>query len=53
MLDRLAGTPAVYPSEFFVEPAKGAAPPRPLSSGRRPLIRHSSAHRRAARFPRR
>jgi transcriptional regulator with XRE-family HTH domain len=40
VLDRLAKTLAVHLSEFFVEPAKGAAPPQPLRSGRRPSLRH-------------
>ena len=35
VLDRLAGTLSVAISEFFVEPAKGASPPKPLRSGRR------------------
>jgi transcriptional regulator with XRE-family HTH domain len=38
VLDRLAKTLAVHVSEFFVEPAKGAPPPEPLKSGRRPTL---------------
>lgn len=38
VLDRLAKTLAVHVSEFFTEPAKGAAPPEPLKSGRRPAL---------------
>jgi transcriptional regulator with XRE-family HTH domain len=38
VLDRLAKTLAVHVSEFFVEPAKGAPPPEPLKSGRRPAL---------------
>jgi transcriptional regulator with XRE-family HTH domain len=38
LLDRLAKTLAVHVSEFFTEPAKGAAPPEPLKSGRRPAL---------------
>jgi transcriptional regulator with XRE-family HTH domain len=38
VLDRLAQTLAVHVSEFFVEPAKGAPPPEPLKSGRRPAL---------------
>ena len=36
ILDRLAKTLSVAVSEFFVEPAKGSSPPKPLKSGRRP-----------------
>jgi transcriptional regulator with XRE-family HTH domain len=36
VLDRLAKTLAVPISEFFISPAKGAAPPKPLRRGRRP-----------------
>jgi len=39
VLDRLARTLKVHLSEFFAEPAKGAAPPQPLRQGRRPSIR--------------
>jgi transcriptional regulator with XRE-family HTH domain len=35
VLDRLAKTLKVHVSEFFVEPAKGATPPKPLPGGRR------------------
>jgi len=35
VLDRLAKTLKVHVSEFFVEPAKGASPPKPLPGGRR------------------
>jgi transcriptional regulator with XRE-family HTH domain len=35
VLDRLAQTLSVPLSEFFVEPTKGSAPPKPLKSGRR------------------
>jgi transcriptional regulator with XRE-family HTH domain len=37
ILDRLAKTLSVPISEFFIEPGKGATPPKPLRSGRRPL----------------
>jgi hypothetical protein len=43
VLDRLAKTLAVHLSEFFVEPAKGAAPPQPLRSGRRPSCQKTAA----------
>jgi transcriptional regulator with XRE-family HTH domain len=33
VLDRLAKTLSVALSEFFVEPAKGSSPPKPLRSG--------------------
>ena len=36
VLDRLAKTLDVPISEFFKQPRKGAAPPKPLRSGRRP-----------------
>jgi transcriptional regulator with XRE-family HTH domain len=36
VLDRLAKTLSVPVLEFFVEPARGASPPKPLRSGRRP-----------------
>jgi transcriptional regulator with XRE-family HTH domain len=36
VLDRLARTLEVPLSEFFREPRKGAAAPKPLRSGRRP-----------------
>ena len=36
VLDRLAGTLGVSVSDFFEEPRKGALPPKPLRSGRRP-----------------
>jgi transcriptional regulator with XRE-family HTH domain len=36
VLDRLAKTLSVSLSEFFVEPPKGALPPKPLRIGRRP-----------------
>jgi transcriptional regulator with XRE-family HTH domain len=35
VLDRLAVTLSVAISEFFVEPAKGSSPPKPLRAGRR------------------
>jgi transcriptional regulator with XRE-family HTH domain len=35
VLDRLAKTLSVSLSEFFVVPAKGTSPPKPLRSGRR------------------
>jgi transcriptional regulator with XRE-family HTH domain len=35
VLDRLADTLAVPVSEFFVVPAKGSSPPKPLKGGRR------------------
>ena len=35
ILDRLAKTLSVPISELFKEPEKGAAPPKPLQSGRR------------------
>jgi transcriptional regulator with XRE-family HTH domain len=35
LLDRLATTLDVPLSEFFVQPAKGATPPRPLPQGRK------------------
>jgi transcriptional regulator with XRE-family HTH domain len=37
VLDRLAKTLDVSISEFFKQPRKGAAPPKPLRGGRRPL----------------
>ncbi len=36
LLDRLAKTLGVAAGEFFKEPRKGSAPPKPLRSGRRP-----------------
>jgi DNA-binding XRE family transcriptional regulator len=36
ILDRLANTLSVPIAEFFIEPEKRAAPPKPLRSGRRP-----------------
>ena len=36
LLDRLARTLSVHLSEFFVEPTKGSAAPKPLGEGRRP-----------------
>jgi transcriptional regulator with XRE-family HTH domain len=36
VLDRLAKTLSAPISEFFVVPAKGASPPKPLKGGRRP-----------------
>jgi transcriptional regulator with XRE-family HTH domain len=36
LLDRLAGTLAVPLAEFFVQPPKGAAAPKPLPQGRKP-----------------
>jgi transcriptional regulator with XRE-family HTH domain len=36
VLDRLAKTLSVPIAEFFVEPPKGALPPKPLRRGRRP-----------------
>ena len=35
VLERLAAALAVDIAEFFVEPQTGAAPPKPLQSGRR------------------
>jgi transcriptional regulator with XRE-family HTH domain len=35
LLDRLAGTLGVPLSEFFLQPAKGAAIPKPLPKGRK------------------
>ena len=35
ILDRLANTLSVPISDFFIAPAKGASPPKPLRSGRR------------------
>ena len=37
VLDRLAKTLSVPIEEFFIEPAPGAKPPKPLRRGRRPL----------------
>jgi transcriptional regulator with XRE-family HTH domain len=37
VLDRLARTLAVPLAEFFVEPARGSSPPKPLKGGRRPV----------------
>ena len=36
LLDRLARTLSIQVSELFMEPARGAAPPKPLRRGRRP-----------------
>ena len=36
VLDRLAQTLSITIAEFFIEPAKGSSPPKPLRSGRRP-----------------
>jgi transcriptional regulator with XRE-family HTH domain len=36
ILERLAKTLSVPISDFFVVPAKGSSPPKPLRSGRRP-----------------
>jgi transcriptional regulator with XRE-family HTH domain len=49
VLDRLAKTLAVNLSEFFVEPAKGATPPRPLRSGRRPSMRRRTTASKVGR----
>jgi len=35
ILERLAQTLGVHISEFFVQPAKGAAKPKPLNAGRK------------------
>lgn len=35
LLDRLAKTLSVQVSEFFIEPTRGAAAPKPLRPGRR------------------
>ncbi|MBK3662651.1 helix-turn-helix transcriptional regulator [Bradyrhizobium diazoefficiens] len=37
LLDRLAETLDVELSEFFVQPPKGAAPPKTLPKGRKPV----------------
>ncbi|WP_439366169.1 helix-turn-helix domain-containing protein [Bradyrhizobium sp. DASA03005] len=36
LLDRIARTLGIHLSELFAEPAKGAAPPKPMSRGRKP-----------------
>ncbi|QQO23763.1 helix-turn-helix transcriptional regulator [Bradyrhizobium diazoefficiens] len=36
LLDRLAATLGVHLSEFFVQPPRGAAPPKTLPKGRKP-----------------
>jgi transcriptional regulator with XRE-family HTH domain len=36
LLDRLAGTLGVSIAEFFIQPKRGAAEPKPLRKGRRP-----------------
>ncbi|WFU31321.1 helix-turn-helix transcriptional regulator [Bradyrhizobium brasilense] len=36
LLERMAKTLGVHMSEFFVEPAEGARPPRTLPKGRKP-----------------
>jgi DNA-binding XRE family transcriptional regulator len=55
VLDRLARTLSVHISEFFVQPAKGSSPPKPLRSGRRPSrYPNTGGNRRATdRAPRR
>jgi len=36
LLERIAKTLGVHMSEFFIQPAKGAMPPKPMSRGRKP-----------------
>ena len=36
LLDRLARTLSIHVSELFIEPPRGAAPPKPLRRGRLP-----------------
>jgi len=36
LLDRLARTLSIHVSELFIEPPRGAPPPKPLRRGRRP-----------------
>ncbi|MDA9504870.1 XRE family transcriptional regulator [Bradyrhizobium sp. CCBAU 11386] len=36
LLDRIAMTLGIHLSELFAEPARGAAPPKPMSRGRKP-----------------
>ncbi|UPJ68373.1 helix-turn-helix transcriptional regulator [Bradyrhizobium sp. 191] len=40
LLDRIAETLEVHVSEFFIQPPKGAAPPKTLRKGRKPARPH-------------
>lgn len=40
LLDRIAATLDVHLSEFFLQPSKGAAPPKTLRKGRKPERPH-------------
>lgn len=40
ILDRIAATLDVHLSDFFIEPPKGAAPPKALRKGRKPARLH-------------
>ncbi|UWU75764.1 helix-turn-helix transcriptional regulator [Bradyrhizobium huanghuaihaiense] len=44
LLDRIAMTLGIHLSELFAEPARGAAPPKPMSRGRKPA--HPCRNRR-------
>lgn len=45
ILDRLAKVLSVPVAEFFIVPARGSTPPKPLRKGRKPTRRRASERR--------